>query len=171
MQKKIFYLTLIFLLLLLNNVKAIELDSVKKLFSIISIEAKSYNIYSNESIQLFGAKAKNFVSDNFYWGPAGFAAISGKRSGYLEGGLILGFQFGEKLILDCQLFSGAGGGGAAPQGGGLIINPSLGLSYYLNNNLSIGTNIGYIHFLNGDISSITFGLNIGLNIWNIIYEN
>ncbi|MFA5878711.1 MAG: hypothetical protein WC860_00900 [Candidatus Margulisiibacteriota bacterium] len=170
MRKKILLLIFLSFFLFQNRAAAIELNNIKKLFSIISVEYKNYNIYVDESISLFGAKLKSFVNSNFYWGPAGFAAISGKRAGYLEGGLILGYQFGDKIVFGAELFSGAGGGGSAPQGGGLIINPNCSLNYYFSNDLSIGANIGYIQFLNGKIASLTLGFNIGLNIWNVVYE-
>ena len=135
----------------------------------IVFEVKTYNLPSNENIVLYGAKNKRYINDKLYWGEAGYGAISGRRGGYLEGGFIVGYQnFKDKTLnLDYRLFMGAGGGGSAPQGGGLIINLTLGLSYNLSEKWLLSLETGYIKFLNGNINSPTFGISINRNYWNL----
>ena len=66
---------------------------------------------------------------------------------------------------------GAGGGGSAPQGGGLIINPTLGVSYTLSSKWLLSLEIGYIKFLNGDIESPTIAININRHYWNLFIND
>ena len=98
-----------------------EQAQLEKFRSVITTEFKGYDISNTESIQLYGAKHRKFINQNLYWGEAGYGALFGKRSGYLEGGVFVGHMGKGPMntIFDVRLFSGAGGGGAAPQGGGI----------------------------------------------------
>ncbi len=132
----------------------------------ILIGVKQYKIMDTEYIGLYGARHKNFLTENLYWGEFGYGALSGKRSGYLEGGLMMGTHlpvFFGYFEPECLIFFGAGGGGSAPQGGGLLVNPVFAVSMPINERFEIGAEVGYIHFINGDISSITFGVSGTLN--------
>lgn len=135
----------------------------------LTCEVKTYTILGLERIYLFGAKERKFITPNFYWGEAGYGAISGKRSGYLEGGIICGYQSEilKNWLVDFRLFTGAGGGGSAPQGGGLIVNPTLGVGYRFTPQHTFFLEIGYIRFLNGDIESITFAMNLNQAFWRL----
>ena len=137
----------------------------------LSVNLKTHSISSSEQITLYGAKRRKFLTPNWYFGEAGFGAISGKRSGYLEGGVIGGYfkEISPRWNLALELLIGAGGGGSAPQGGGLIICPSIGIGYQFTRTFSIMSELGYSHFINGDISSLTAGLELNMNIWNLNY--
>jgi hypothetical protein len=144
----------------------IELEKIRKIYS---FEVKTYGISADESIVLYGAKERKFLTDKIYGGEAGYGAISGKRSGYLEGGLILGYQSNifSNVLVDARLFAGAGGGGSAPQGGGLIMNPTLGLGMPLLSGGTFFIEVGYMHFLNGDISSPSVACSWSWNSWRL----
>ena len=144
-----------------------QLSSLQKFRSVITVEIKGYSISKSESIQLYGAKHRKLLGNGWYWGEAGYGALFGRRSGYLEGGVFAGrFMQGPfDTIIDARLFSGAGGGGAAPQGGGFIIHPTVGIGKSLNSSLFLMLEFGYMHFINGDISSPSIGFNININRW------
>ena len=146
--------------------------SILKSKSSIGLEYKTYSISDTESIALYGARHKRFITKEWYWGEVGFGAISGKRSGYLEGGLMTGYlqYFNPTTLMNLQLFFGAGGGGSAPQGGGCIINPSIGLGYQINQEFYLTADIGYIKFLNGDIQSMTISVSAHMNYWDLSGE-
>ena len=57
---------------------------------VLTTEFKGYSISSSERINLYGAKRRKFINQTTYWGEAGYGALFGKRSGYLEGGIIIG---------------------------------------------------------------------------------
>jgi hypothetical protein len=146
--------------------------SVKKIYKtkhIYSIECKTYTILNNEKIALYGAKERKFVNDNVYWGEAGYGAVFGQRSGYLEGGLIFGYQaeFSSIFILDMRLFVGAGGGGSAIEGAGLIVNPTIGLGIKIAADYSIFIETGYIKFPSDPIGSQTFAINLNVAKWSL----
>lgn len=137
----------------------------------LAVACKTYQLPGDEGILLYGASDKKRLGENWYWGPQGYAAIGGQRSGYLEGGIMLGWQ--SRLIpdwgLDLRLFGGAGGGGSAPQGGGCLINPTVTLTWRILNALTLGWEMGYIEFINGDITSPTLGLTIGIDYQVLTY--
>ena len=143
--------------------------NIEKFRSIITTEFKGYNISNTETIQLYGAKHRKFLTENTYWGEAGYGALFGKRSGYLEGGIFIGqFQKGPwNSIIDVRFFTGAGGGGSAPQGGGFIVHPTIGIGKIISDTMFLMTEIGYMHFVNGDISSFSIGVSLNLNLWRL----
>jgi hypothetical protein len=149
--------------------QATNISSVEKFRSVITTEFKGYNISSTETIQLYGAKHRKFINENAYWGEAGYGALVGKRSGYLEGGIFIGHlrKGPGQTLIDFRLFKGAGGGGSAPQGGGFIIHPTIGIGMDLNSSLFLMTELGYMHFVNGDISSVSLGISLNLNTWRL----
>ena len=151
------------------NIFGNETHYLEKFKSIITTEFKGYNISDSERIQLYGAKHRKFINKEWYWGEAGYGALFGKRSGYLEGGIFIGkFSNGPfNSIIDYRLFTGAGGGGSAPQGGGFIIHPTIGIGKTISSTFFIMTEIGYMHFINGDISSISLGISINMNTWQL----
>lgn len=136
---------------------------------LLSLNLKTYSISSTEGIALYGAMRKHFLTDQWYWGEFGYGAIAGIRSGYLEGGLVSGYLIpvSPKWELEAKLMVGAGGGGSAPQGGGLLVNPSLGLQYEVNKRWDFYTDLGYIRFLNGNIESLTFGCGVQYLFWKL----
>ena len=149
------------------------IDQLLKEKRSIVFEVKTYNLPSNENIVLYGAKNKRYINDKLYWGEAGYGSLLGKRGGYLEGGVIFGYQniYNERLNVDFRLFIGAGGGGNAPQGGGFIIHPTIGLGSVISSKWSISLELGYIKFLNGDIKSPTLAVSINRNYWNLSIDD
>lgn len=131
------------------------------------VNFKSYNLSSSESIGLYGVEHYRFWDAHGYWGEYGYGALSGKRSGYLEGGIVVGYQW---PFLNTRLLIGAGGGGGAAQGGGLMINPMVSLGYPITHDMVLGVETGYIHFMNGDISSATIGIGATVTFWNLYVD-
>ena len=149
-----------------------DLSGIRKHRNAIMAGWKTYNISPTEPISLYGARVKKFFTENAYWGEFGFGALTGRRSGYLEGGLVLGWyqELLPKVVLDACVLVGAGGGGSAPQGGGLIANPTIGLGYHLSDWMVAFLEFGYIRFLNGDIASPTVAIQFHTFFWDLTYE-
>ena len=161
--------SLIILCLLLNGMIVANQPQLDKFRSVITTEFKGYNISDTESIQLYGAKHRKFINDNLYWGEAGYGALFGERSGYLEGGVFIGrfFNAPNDLLIDIRFFTGAGGGGSAPQGGGFIIHPTIGIGKPLSRSIFFMVELGYMLFVNGDIESVSLGASLNLNSWKL----
>lgn len=72
----------------------------------------------------------------------------GNAGAYAEGIVGLGVKsmpiFNETTTIFIQALAGAAGGGGVSTGEGLIIKPSIGADYKLNNNLSLRSAIGFI---------------------------
>ena len=164
------YLLLILIHLIFNPVHSSDLPPLQldKFRHVITTEFKGYQISSSERIELYGAKHRKFLNNTLYWGEAGYGALFGKRSGYLEGGIFLGQLLPvNNWLVDWRIFTGAGGGGSAPQGGGFIIHPTFGIGKAINHRLFFMLEVGYMHFVNGDISSLTIGTSINMNMWHV----
>ncbi len=143
-----FYRPLLLLLLMALPIHATDVEKHK---TELAIGVRTYNISSSEQITLYGAKQRRYLTPDWYWGEAGYGAVSGIRSGYLEGGIQFGYQ-------NLSVMVGAGGGGSAPQGGGLVIHPSITIGPF---------EAGYVHFINGNISSPSVAFNVSLPFWEL----
>ena len=128
----------------------------------LSLGTKSF-IYTpsqNEIIQLIGVKHKRFLSDSWYIGESGYAAISPKRHGYIEGAIISGIQkkWGP-FTSDFSIGIGPGGGGNndVAEGSGLRYSGELTLGYQVINSWVINIDIGHVQFMNGQINTPYWG--------------
>jgi hypothetical protein len=110
------------------------------------------------------------LNKNFYAAGQTSFANFGNAGAYAEGIVGLGTKtnplLNNKLTLFAQVLSGAAGGGGISTGEGLIIKPSTGFSYQLNNTLSLRTAAGYIKAKGGNLGStfINFGIKYNLSI-------
>jgi len=138
---------------------------------LISIDTKTfrYSAVTGENITLLGGRSRTFLTPNWYWGEAGYAAVGGKRQGYIEGGLIAGYrqEWADMWFVDLGAFLGAagGGGGAPEEGGGFNTQVTLDLGMSFLQDWTVGIQYGYTKFINGDIESALWGLNFGYQFW------
>ena len=109
------------------------------------------------------------LNKNIYvTGQTSFANF-GDAGAYAEG--IVGFGAKtnsfcrNKITVFGQVLGGAAGGGGISTGEGLIVKPSAGFSYKLNNKLSFRTSGGYVKAKGGQLSStfINFGIKYHLS--------
>jgi hypothetical protein len=94
------------------------------------------------------------VTPSLYLGVGGYGAVTGSRGGFLVGGFAAGLrpQLTARLAADVGLFVGAGGGGVAPQGSGLMLRPHVGLSHDFER-LRLGLGVAKVIFPDGEIDS------------------
>ena len=123
---------------------------------------ETYNVNQDESIGVLGFSYHRHLNDKLYWGGSGYGAVTGGRGGYFIGGFTLGYiaPILKEVFIDSNVFIGGGGGHGAPQGGGEIIHPSIGLGINLSDSLNIALNYGYIWFVNGQINSPSLGISM-----------
>ena len=104
------------------------------------------------------------LSNNVYVAGQTSFANFGNAGAYGEGLVGLGLQsnqmFNESVSFFLQALGGAAGGGGISTGEGLIIKPSFGFNYKLNDKLSLRTAAGLIKAKGGSLNSTT--LNIGV---------
>lgn len=110
------------------------------------------------------------LSENLYVvGQTSFATF-GNAGAYAEGVVGMGTRFypnpfrrgNTELFL--QVLTGAAGGGDIATGEGLILKPSAGFSYKLNDKLSLRAAGGYVKSLGGGLDSPTFNLGLKYHI-------
>ena len=118
---------------------------------------------AGENMGLYVIGAYDRLNSWLYGGITLYGAASGRRGGFFTGGYTLGVEhkLTDKWILDAGGYLGAGGGGSAAQGGGLMIRPHIGLKYDFNWS-SLGLNYTYVDFPNGDISSDAIALSLDI---------
>ena len=118
---------------------------------------------AGEFMGLYSIGAYDRLNPWLYGGITLYGAASGRRGGFFTGGYTLGVerQLIDNWIFDSGAYVGAGGGGSAAQGGGLMIRSHIGLKYDFSWS-ALGLNYSYVDFPNGDISSdsVTLSLDI-----------
>ncbi len=118
---------------------------------------------AGEFMGLYSIGAYDRLKPWLYGGINLYGAASGRRGGFFTGGYTLGVerQLIDNWIFDSGAYVGAGGGGSAAQGGGLMIRSHIGLKYDFSWS-ALGLNYSYVDFPNGDISSdsVTLSLDI-----------
>ena len=118
---------------------------------------------AGEFMGLYSIGAYDQLKSWLYGGITLYGAATGRRGGFFTGGYTLGVEhkFTDNWILDLGGYLGAGGGGSAAQGGGLMLRPHIGLKYDLSWG-SLGLNYSYVDFPNGDISSDAIALSLDI---------
>jgi len=110
-----------------------------------------------------------FLTKHIYVAGHTSFANFGNAGAYAEGIVGIGYQtnsyFNNRVQLFSQVLAGAAGGGDISTGQGLIIKPSIGLNYRLNDKLKIRTTIVKVKSRGGTLNSasISFGLNYSLS--------
>jgi hypothetical protein len=120
-------------------------------------------------ISLYGVTRRRFITEQWYWGEAGYGAVAGRRGGYFEGGGVVGFQASlwRYAVVDARLFSGAGGGGNMSEGGGWVVHPAAGIGHGWSPRLQTVVQAGYARYLNGDIRGWTGSAVMHYAFWDI----
>lgn len=109
------------------------------------------------------------LNKNIYVAGQTSFANFGNAGAYGEGIVGLGAKtnpfLNDKITIFGQVLAGAAGGGDISTGEGLIVKPSAGLDYKLNNTLSFRTSAGYVKAKGGSLSStfINFGVKYHLS--------
>ncbi len=122
-----------------------------------------------EQMGLYSLGAYDKLNPWLYGGITLYGAATGQRGGFFTGGYTLGLerQLFDNLIFDAGGYVGAGGGGSAAQGGGLMIRPHVGLKYDFNWS-KLGLNYTYVDFPNGNISSDAIALSLDIPFSSLI---
>jgi len=109
-----------------------------------------------------------FLSRNIYLAGHTSFANFGNAGAYAEGIVGIGYQTkplaNKKVQLFTQILAGAAGGGDISTGQGLIIKPSIGVNYQLNNSLKIRTAIGKVKARGGTLNSTSVSLGLNYNL-------
>ena len=115
---------------------------------------ENIDVTPNESMGLVGIGVNFDFSKYIYGGLEVYSSVKGKRGGFFTVGFDGGLRYNisKNVRFNSGLFVGAGGGGAAPQGGGLMLRPYSQIDINIQN-YNIGVGISHIRFPNGKIKS------------------
>lgn len=113
------------------------------------------------ALGVLGIHALKYFSSHFYGGLVGFEGVSGNKGGYFGLGLDGGAQYPvwKSLSADAGVRVGGAGGRDSPVGGGLFVEPYVGLKYPFSF-FTAGLEYSYIDFPSGQISSDQIGVGI-----------
>jgi len=68
-------------------------------------------------------------------------------------GKILNLGSSDKFGATLELAIGAAGGGGVDVGSGIVVQPSVGMTYQIRNNISLDLNYSHINALSGALNS------------------
>ena len=115
---------------------------------------ENIDITPKESMGLVGVGVDFDFSKYIYGGVGLYGSVKGKRGGFFTVGFDGGLKYNiaKNIRFKGGLFVGAGGGGAAPQGGGLMLRPYSQIDITMQN-FNVGLGVSHIDFPNGKIKS------------------
>ncbi len=126
----------------------------------------------SSDLQLLAIKIMYDINKRFYVAGEASFAYQGKSGGYAHGVFGLGIKsnkfFNEKVSTFLEMSAGVAGGGRVDSGEGVLIRPTVGINYHVNNDLSFHVSGGQMWspFGNVNSSNINIGLAYGLSILN-----
>ncbi len=99
---------------------------------------------SNDLVQLLGIKLDRYLNDDTYLTGQALAAYQGEAGGYAVGLVGVGKEINltNKLGLFTEVNIGVAGGGGINTGGGVIVQPMLGLNYKFDSSVNLQASIG-----------------------------
>lgn len=154
-----------------------EFDYIKTQGVQLSVQNQTYfdvakfGIPSSD-LQLIGIKINYDLTNKIYIsGESGFAYL-GKSGGYAHGLFGLGLKsnkfFNDKISFFGEGNFGVAGGGRVDSGEGVVIRPTLGTYYHINDDFAINLTGAWLYTPFGNVSSpnLNIGITYGLSILN-----
>lgn len=144
-----------------NNVRLAKWRLVGVQHTSLNVARKSS---SSQDLNLVGLKIEKFLTNSLYLTGQAHGAYMGDAGGYAVGLIGAGWEIplreDGRLSFNAELSAGAAGGGGVDVGGGAIIQPLVGLTWRLNNQLAARLEAGRVKALEGKLDSnlIGFGL-------------
>jgi hypothetical protein len=113
-------------------------------------------------LSLLGIEWRTYLDDHWFARLETEGAAGGSSSGYMQilGGGGFRMPLGRNLFASSDISLGGGGGGHVDSGGGLLVNASAGIQYFLTPHLFADLSGGYLKSTTGtfEASSVAFKL-------------
>ncbi len=140
--------------LLISILSCFTLLSANILKTEATIGYEEWKLPKNEKLGMTHFGLLFNFTPNWYEGIEIYGASKGKRGGFFTLGVDSGLKtdFSKYIDLKSGIFIGAGGGGAAPQGGGLMLRPYAEIDIK-SKNFALGIGVSKVRFPNGNINS------------------
>lgn len=127
----------------------------------------------DQNLQQIALKINYDLSKRVYVsGEASFAYL-GEAGGYAHGIFGLGAKtnrfLNDRVSLFTEAAAGVAGGGGVDSGEGILVRPSLGINYHLNDDFNFNASLGHMWSPFGNVSSnnINIGFTYSLSVLNI----
>lgn len=139
------------------------------------LKVKRFGLQPDETfkdLQLIGLKILYDVNHRFYLAGETAFAYEGESGGYAHSIFGLGVKsdtfFNDKYSAFIELSLGVAGGGRVDSGEGVLIRPTVGINYHINDDFSLNVSGGQMWSPFGNVNStnINVGLTYGLSILN-----
>ncbi|KGL64003.1 hypothetical protein [Polaribacter sp. Hel1_85] len=124
-------------------------------------------------LQLIALKVNYDLNHRFYFAGEASFAYEGKSGGYAHG--IFGFGIksnkfaNDRISLFAEAAAGVAGGGRVDSGEGILVRPTVGINYHVNNDFSFNIAGGQMWspFGNVNSSNVNIGLSYAFSILNV----
>lgn len=119
---------------------------------------------NDQALSLVGLKIEKFLSDSVYLTGQAYGAYTGNAGGYAVGLIGTGWETPlhkeGRLRFNAELTAGASGGGGVHVGGGVIVQPQVGLTWRLNPQFALRLDAGKVIAPDGKLNSNLVGLGL-----------
>jgi hypothetical protein len=107
------------------------------------------------TIKLIGAELDQYFKNHFFWSLKAAGAYSGIPNGYMDVLGSLGYRWSLRygFAIIPQIGAGAGGGGNVDTGGGILIQPQLGLEVPISSDFAFRLSSGYLWSPKGEMNA------------------
>lgn len=129
---------------------------------------------TNPNLQQIALKINYDITNKIYVAGEASFAYKGGAGGYAHGIFGLGIKsnpfFKDKFSLFIEASAGVAGGGGVDSGEGILIRPSTGINYHVNNDLSFNISLGQMISPYGNVNStnLNIGFTYSLSVLNLI---
>ncbi len=105
------------------------------------------------TIKLIGAELDHYFKNQFFWSLKAAGAFGGIPNGYMDilGSLGYHWSLPYGFALIPQIGAGAGGGGNVDTGGGILIQPQLGIEFPISSDFAFRLSGGYLWSPKGEM--------------------
>lgn len=133
-------------------------------FDALSVDMPTSNLGANEDHMGLIGIHYNLLFDNLYAGLGFYGSVRGRRGGFFTLGVNAGYQINlnERIFLDTGFNFGAGGGAAAPDGGGAFIKPHFNIGHRFDS-FNVTGGYSYVNFFDGGLIK-SHQLNVAVQI-------
>lgn len=144
----------------------------------LTIENQTYfNVQKTDArdthLQLLALKVGYDLNPSFYLlGEASFA-YEGESGGYAHGVIGLGYRtkpFFNSLAGFAEFYTGAAGGAGVDTGEGIIIKPTIGLSYQINDEFKLRTSVGQLVSPFGNLNTTNINIGVTYNFATLVVK-
>ncbi len=114
-------------------------------------------------LTILGIEWRTYLGDNWYAKLETEGAAGGSSVGYMQILAGAGYRIAltDKLFADTDLSLGAGGGGGVDSGGGLLLNGSAGMQYFLTPHFFAALSAAHLKATGGSFQANTLAFKLG----------